>query len=222
MLIEYLKTDKFRNLSRIEFKPEPGLNILLGRNAQGKTNLIEAIYVLARTNSFRTSADHHLAGYEHDFFLVKAAYRLGERKVEAQVYYKREKGKEFVGTAAALWGITAGVYLALMGPRGMQELGEGIMQRVAYAMRRLSAIRGLGIPVPEGVFFKEFPLNFDGTGQTVADINRALLARGIFGGKDISQEFPALGQTALYCITEVHSRRDIDRLVTALQEIVHG
>ena len=37
-------------------------------------------------------------------------------------------------------------------------------------------------------------MNFDATGRTVAEVNRALLARGIFGGKDLTDEFPELGQ----------------------------
>ena len=54
----------------------------------------------------------------------------------------------------------------------------------------------------------------------MADINQALLARGIFGGKDLSGEFPELGQSALYCVSEVHTKDDIDRLVVALEEVL--
>ncbi len=36
----------------------------------------------------------------------------------------------------------------------------------------------------------------------------------------VSQEFPDLGQSALYCVTEVHTKADIDRLVAALGEVV--
>jgi glycine dehydrogenase subunit 1 len=46
------------------------------------------------------------------------------------------------------------------------------------------------------------------------------LKRGIFGGKNLSREFPEFGQSALYCVTETHTRDDIDRLVAALKEIV--
>jgi glycine dehydrogenase subunit 1 len=131
----------------------------------------------------------------------------------------REEGKEWVGTAAALWGITAGVYLALMGPQGMVELGEGIMQRVAYAKRLLRQIPGVNIRF-EGINFKELVVDFNGANQTVADIHRKLLERGIFGGKDLSSEFPELGQCALYAVTEVHRQADIDRLVAVLQEVL--
>ena len=54
-------------------------------------------------------------------------------------------------------------------------------------------------------------MNFDGTGKTVAQINDALRAHGIFGGKDISDEGLGLGQSALYCVTEMHTAADIRR-----------
>jgi len=61
---------------------------------------------------------------------------------------------------------------------------------------------------------------FDRTGKTVSQVNDALRAKGIFGGKDISGEGLGLGQAALYCVTEVHEAADIRRLADALQEIV--
>jgi len=76
-----------------------------------------------------------------------------------------------------------------------------------------------GGKVPFGQTFKEFVVNFDGTGKTVSDINDALRARGIFGGKDISGEGLGLGQSALYCVTEIHSAADIRRLAEAMQEV---
>ena len=79
----------------------------------------------------------------------------------------REEGKEWVGTAAALWGITAGVYLALRGPQGMVEIGEGIMARSRCAMLELDKIEGVKAPVFQSPHFKEFIVNFDGTGKTV-------------------------------------------------------
>jgi glycine dehydrogenase subunit 1 len=44
--------------------------------------------------------------------------------------------------------------------------------------------------------------------------------KGVFGGKDLSVDFPTLGQSALYCVTEVHTQADIDMLVNAIQEAV--
>ncbi len=151
---------------------------------------------------------------------VEGEYGFGDVAYERTSFALREEGKEWVGTAAALWGITAGVYLALMGPAGMVEVGEGIMARVRYAMDRLAAVPGLRLPFTAGHHFKEFVVDFSATGRTVAEVGQALLERGIFGGKDLSGEFPELGQAALYCVTEVHTQDDLDRLASELAEVL--
>ena len=151
---------------------------------------------------------------------VPGEYGFGDVAYERTSFAVREEGKEWVGTAAALWGITAGVYLALMGPQGMVELGEGMMARAWYAARQMDRIEGVRAPVFRAAHFQEFVANFDATGQTVREINRRLLERGIFGGHDLSGGLPELGQSALYCVTEIHSQADIDRLVGTLKEVV--
>ena len=54
--------------------------------------------------------------------------------------------------------------------------------------------------------------------MSVVVINNSLLKQGIFGGKDLSGEFPELGNSALYCVTEVHTKEEIDRLVQVLKD----
>lgn len=152
--------------------------------------------------------------------IVEGEYGFGEALFERTSYGSREKAKDFLGTMAQLHGIGAGVYLALMGPQGMAEIGEGIMQRSAYLAGRLNGLKGIKAPVFSAPFFKEFVVNFDGAGTTVAKVNKALLERKIFGGKDLSTWFPELGQSALYCVTEVHTKGDLDALVGALEEVL--
>jgi glycine dehydrogenase subunit 1 len=151
---------------------------------------------------------------------VPGEFGFGDVAYERTSFAVREQGKEWVGTAAALWGITAGVYMALMGPQGFVEIGEGILRRAHYAAKRLGAIPGVRAPHLQSPYLKEFVVNFDGTGKTVAEIHRGLLAQRIFGGKDLSREFPEMGQSALYCVTEVHTQADLDRLAEALQEVL--
>ena len=134
--------------------------------------------------------------------------------------HHREHGKEYVGTQSALWGITAGVYLATMGPCGMYEIGQTIMQNSQYAAKKLSSIPNVKVNSFGSTFFKEFVVDFSSTGKTVSEINKELLNRNIFGGKDLSETFPALGQCALYCVTEIHTKEDIDTLVKEISDIV--
>lgn len=134
----------------------------------------------------------------------------------------REKGKEYVGTQTALLGITAGVYLSLMGPKGMVELGQNIIQKSLYTIEELSKIKGVKGSKFNSMGFKEFVVDFNNTEKTVKEINEELLARGVFGGKDLSLDFPELGQSALYCVTEIHLKEDIDTLVNSIREIIEG
>jgi glycine dehydrogenase subunit 1 len=135
-------------------------------------------------------------------------------------YDKRHDSEDYAGTTQWLWGIGAAVYLSLMGPRGMAELGAGIMQRARYAAERIDGLAGAKVPLIDGHFFKEFVVDFSASGKSVGEINAALLERGIFGGKDLSGEFPLLANSALYCITEIHNKENIDQLVASLGEVL--
>jgi len=150
---------------------------------------------------------------------VEGEYGFGDVAFERTSLAQRENGKEFVGTAAAIWGITAGVYLALMGPVGMKELGESILYRSRYAARELSKIPGVRAPLHEAPFFKEFVVEFE-SDQTAQEINQTLVRYGIFGGKALYREFPDMPHCALYCFTELHSKQDIDRLAAVLREVL--
>ena len=147
-------------------------------------------------------------------------YGFGDVAYERTSFAQREKGKESVGTQTALWGITAGVYLALLGPEGMQEVGQTIMQNSQYAAQQLNHIKGVTGSRLDSPFFKEFMVDFNQTGYTVEQINQRLLEKKVFGGKDLSQEFPEFGQSALFCVTEVHTKEDIDHLVQSIKEIL--
>ncbi|ALC86085.1 glycine dehydrogenase [Bacillus sp. FJAT-22090] len=147
-------------------------------------------------------------------------YGFGDIAYDRTSFADRENGKESVGTQTALWGITAGVYLSLIGPNGMYDLGQAIMQNSQYAVMQLNKIKNIRGSRITSPFFKEFVIDFNDTGLTVAEINAQLLEQKVFGGKDLSLEFPEYGQSALYCVTEVHTKEDIDRLVSVLSKIV--
>ena len=83
----------------------------------------------------------------------------------------REEGNDWTGNSVYLWAVANAAYMALMGPEGFAELGRLIIARSHYAARRLAAIDGRRDRFPAG-FFKEFVVGFDGTGKTVAEVNR--------------------------------------------------
>jgi len=136
-------------------------------------------------------------------------------------HIRRERATSNICTNEALCSLASALYLALLGPQGLKELGETIMTKSRSAMQLLSEIRGVKAPVFDSPHFQEFTVNFDKVGKTVKKVHQALLKHhGIHGGKDISREFPELGKTALYCVTEVHSDEEIERLAQALKSVV--
>lgn len=151
--------------------------------------------------------------------IKQGEYAFYQCTPERTSYASRERGKDWVGTGVGLWTVVASVYMSLMGPQGFREIGKTIIQRTHYAMRLLSGIEGVKVLLASNSF-KEFVVNFDDTGKSVPYINKALLEYNIFGGKDITTEFAELGNSALYCITEVHSREDIHKLAEALKEVL--
>ena len=149
---------------------------------------------------------------------VEGELGFGQCRYERTSYIGRENAKDYVGTTVGLWAIVSAVYMSLMGPRGMKELGEHIIRKAHYAAKRLGEIEGIDISFP--TFFKEFVVDLGDNGKTVEEVNRALLSKRIFGGKDLSNEFAEFGQSALYCVTETHSLADIERLAASLGEVL--
>jgi glycine dehydrogenase subunit 1 len=135
-------------------------------------------------------------------------------------HIRREKATSNICTNEALCAVAAAVYLALLGPQGLKELGEACLIKARYVMQELAQIDGVNVPVFDAPHFKEFTVNVDAAGRDVQSVHEDLLYYGVHGGKNISKEFPELGETALYCVTEIHSKHEIDRLVTALREVL--
>jgi glycine dehydrogenase subunit 1 len=188
-----------------------GVHMNYGGGACGFVAVRDVEEHIAELPALMTSIADLEEGEGFGFTLFAWAERLS--------YAARENAKEYTGTATALWSTANAVYLALMGPQGMKDIGETILQKSHYAKKLLAEIPGLRMPFPSA-HFNEFVVNFDDTGKTVSQINAALLKRKIFGGKDLSEEFPGLGQCALYCVSEIHTAKDLKKLAKALKEVI--
>jgi glycine dehydrogenase subunit 1 len=133
-------------------------------------------------------------------------------------HIRRERATSNICTNQALLALVATIYLATLGKSGFHELGAQCVQRAHYAFDRIRAIPGFE-PLFTRPFFDEFAVR---TPITVAELNSRLLEHGIFGGYDLSQEYPELGQAALFAVTEARTREEIDTLAQALAEITRG
>lgn len=134
-------------------------------------------------------------------------------------YGARELGNDWTGNSVYLWAVRAAIYLALLGPAGMRELSETVAANARRTAELIDAVPGVSVRYADRIF-KEFIVDFSSTGLTVAEVNAALLERGILGGHDLTGSHEGLDQCALYCVTEVISEDDVRQLISALEEVV--
>ena len=71
MYIESLKVKNYRNYEELDIQFENKVNVILGENAQGKTNIMESIYVLAMAKSHRTSTDKDLIRWDEEYAKIE-------------------------------------------------------------------------------------------------------------------------------------------------------
>ncbi len=131
-------------------------------------------------------------------------------------HIRRERATSNICTNQAWCALRATIFLEALGKKGMQELAWQNLHKAHYAMDRLTQLKGVHLKF-DGTVFNEFALQF---GKPWKKIDKFLKDKGIIGGFGLEREYPELKNCALFCITEVHRREDIDRLVSVLKEAV--
>lgn len=95
MYLEELELRNFRNYQTVAVKFSPQINVLIGKNAQGKTNLLEAIYVLAMARSHRTNNERELISFKQKeaYLSGRVMRKLGSLPLEISLSRKGKKAK---------------------------------------------------------------------------------------------------------------------------------
>src|SRR5436309_4908975 len=124
MNLRQVTTDNFRNLASAEIAFHPRVNLVVGRNGQGKTNLLEAIYFLATTKSFRTSRVASLVRHGSQSVFVSGAL---QREVEKTLSVGLDEKKRV---------------LLINGERVPLASYVSAMTVFAYSSARLEIVRG--------------------------------------------------------------------------------
>lgn len=125
-------------------------------------------------------------------------------------HIRRERASSNICSNQALCALGAAVYLSLMGPEGIREVGRQCIQKGIYTKKLLSKIPGIKIPFP-ATTFKEFIVE---TTEEPQRINEHLWKAGIMGGLDVSGFYPELKNHILLCVTEMRTREDIEKLAS--------
>ncbi|MGB8646809.1 MAG: aminomethyl-transferring glycine dehydrogenase subunit GcvPA [Anaerolineae bacterium] len=129
-------------------------------------------------------------------------------------HIRREKATSNICTNEALNALAASVYLSTMGKQGLRKVAELCYQKAHYAAQAIASTPGYRVASNE--FFNEFVVECP---KPVAEMNRALYARKIIGGYDLSKDYPHMQNAMLVAVTEMNTREQIDAFVRGLSEV---
>lgn len=95
MHLTNLSIINFKNIREAELTFSPGINCFFGKNGEGKTNLLDAIYYLSFCKSHSNPVDSQNISHDGDYFVLQALYRKGALREEIYCGMKRRQKKVF-------------------------------------------------------------------------------------------------------------------------------
>jgi glycine dehydrogenase subunit 1 len=131
-------------------------------------------------------------------------------------HIRREAATSNICTNQSLMAVAAASYLSLLGRSGFRSLGESVISNSHYAAKRLSKVKGVRSPHFAGSFFKEFVVSYK-KGRA-SSVFRRMAKANVLAGYPLEKELGLGKEAGLFCVTEVHTRDDIERMARALEE----
>jgi DNA replication and repair protein RecF len=145
MILKELEIENFRLFPYLKIEFSAGINIISGLNGQGKTSILESVYYLALTKSFRTSNDNHVISYNKDYFNIYSGFYSGESgKKNIRIYHSNSEGKhlfinkkeiskfsEYVGTVPCVTLTLDNLKLILGGPQERRRFLDILISQVS-------------------------------------------------------------------------------------------
>ena len=143
MYIKNIRLENFRNYKEADIDFHPKVNIFVGKNAQGKTNLLESIYLSAVGKSFRTSRERELLMFGSDICRVKAEYENdGEGKIEISIGKDGAKKAKINGrNAAKASDFLDNIYVVVFSPEDLKIVKDEPEKRRSFIDRELCQLK---------------------------------------------------------------------------------
>ena len=144
MQCKKISIQNFRNIRQAEVQFQPGVNILIGENAQGKTNLLESIYFSALTKSFRTPHETDVISFDEDFVRILLEFESNQRSETIQILFNKGKKKsvEYNHGKINRMNEIIGVFkIVLFSPEHLSLIKEGPGMRRNYLDIAISQLR---------------------------------------------------------------------------------
>ncbi len=142
--LDKLHLEGFRNYPSLQVIFNPGINLFYGENAQGKTNLLEAIYMLSVNRSFRTHKDKELIMLDDDHFVAKGFFCNTDIKDKLTVsLHERDKLKIILnGTEIKRYSKLQDYPVVLFCPDDIRLINDGPVVRRKFMNLMISRLSG--------------------------------------------------------------------------------
>ena len=144
MVVNELYLDSFRNFNKESVRFGDGINVIIGRNAQGKTSLIEAIYYLTTGRSFRQAGDRDLITFNEDSACIRAGVISGGREQTLEARLFRLRRRELYANGVKLKKVselTGRLTAVQFGPDDLDMIKDGAAVRRKLMDQSLSQLR---------------------------------------------------------------------------------
>ena len=132
MIVKSLELNHFRNYDSLNIDFEEGTNILYGNNAQGKTNILEAIYLGGTTKSHKSSKDKEMIQFEHEEAHIRLFVEKKQKQFQIDMHLKKNRSKGIainripIKKASELFGI---LNLVFFSPEDLNIIKNGPLER---------------------------------------------------------------------------------------------
>lgn len=136
MIIKSLELENFRNYETLDIHFDKGTNILYGDNAQGKTNILEAIYVSATTKSHKGSKDKEIIHFDKEEAHIRTYLEKEDVEYKVDMHLRKSKSKGIaidgkkIKKAADLMGLLNVVFFS---PEDLAIIKDGPSERRRFA-----------------------------------------------------------------------------------------
>ena len=148
MYIESIRLNNFRNYELLEMNFDQGTNILYGDNAQGKTNILEAVYLAGTSKSHKGSKDREMIRFENEESHIRMMVKKGDLSYKIDMHLRKNKAKGVainglpIRKARELLGV---VNLVFFSPEDLNIIKNGPGERRRFLDSELCQLDGVYI-----------------------------------------------------------------------------